>query len=62
MLQPTLAQVDNVSQLIFVTKEQANKTFQDKHGSTTQMLSELPDDALRDRYRVHASSDAKLEV
>ncbi|WP_251318772.1 permease-like cell division protein FtsX [Flintibacter muris] len=53
MLQPTLAQVDNVSKLTFVTKQQAAAEFKAKHGNTTQVLNELPDDALRDRYRVH---------
>ncbi len=59
-LQSRLAQVDNVSQLTFVTKEAANQAFQAKHGSTTQMLSELPDDALRDRYRVHVVDIEKM--
>ena len=52
-LQSTLAQVDNVSQLIFVTKEEALAEFKAKHGDTTSVLNDLPDEALRDRYRVH---------
>ena len=52
-LQPTLAQVDNVSQLTFVTKEAALADFKAKHGDTTSVLNDLPDEALRDRYRVH---------
>ena len=52
-LQPTLAQVDNVSQLTFVTKEAAVADFKAKHGDTTSVLNDLPNEALRDRYRVH---------
>lgn len=52
-LQPTLARVDNVSQLTFVTKEEALADFKAKHGDTTSVLNDLPDEALRDRYRVH---------
>lgn len=52
-LQPTLAGVDNVAQLTFVTKESANAEFKAKHGDTTSVLDDLPDEALRDRYRVH---------
>lgn len=52
-LQTTLARVDNVSQLTFVTKEEALADFKAKHGDTTSVLNDLPDEALRDRYRVH---------
>lgn len=52
-LQPILAQVDNVSQLTFVTKEAALADFKAKHGDTTSVLNDLPNEALRDRYRVH---------
>ena len=52
-LQPVLAQVDNVSQLTFVTKEAANEAFKAKHGDAAAVFNDLPDDALRDRYRVH---------
>ena len=51
-LQPRLALVDNVSQLTFVTKEQALENYKAKH-SGTRLLDMLPDDVLRDRYRVH---------
>ena len=53
MLQPKLAQVDNVAQLTIVTKEAAVAAFKAKHSDTTAILNNLPDDALRDRYRVH---------
>ena len=53
MLQPKLAQVDNVAQLTFVTKEAAVAAFKAKHSDTTAILNNLPDDAFRDRYRVH---------
>ena len=52
-LQPTLAQVDNVSQLTFVTKQSANADFKAKHSDNTAVFNDLPDEALRDRYRVH---------
>ena len=48
-----LAQVDNVAQLTFVTKEAAVAAFKAKHSDTTAILNNLPDDAFRDRYRVH---------
>ena len=52
-LQPVLAEVDNVAQLTFVTREAANEAFKSKHENAAQVFSDLPDDALRDRYRVH---------
>ena len=59
-LQPTLAGVDNVTQLTFVTKEAALSDFKAKHGDSTTMLNELPDDALRDRYRVHVADIERM--
>lgn len=59
-LQPTLAGVDNVTQLTFVTKEAALSDFKSKHGDSTTMLNELPDDALRDRYRVHVADIERM--
>ncbi len=53
MLQPKLAQVENVSQLTFVTKEQALADYKAKHNDNIAVLKDLPDDAFRDRYRVH---------
>ena len=53
MLQPTLAQVDNVSQLTFVTKENALADYKAKHNDNIAVLEDLPNEALRDRYRVH---------
>ena len=58
-LWPRLELVDNVSQLAFVTKEQALTAFKAKH-SGTQMFSSLPDDAFRDRYRVHVVEIGKM--
>lgn len=55
MLQPTLAQVDNVAQLTFVTKEQAAADFKAKHKDNAAVFNDLPDEALRDRYRVHVT-------
>ena len=59
-LQPILAQVDNVSQLTFVTKEAALADFKAKHGDTTSVLNDLPNEALRDRYRVHVVDIEKM--
>ena len=59
-LQPTLAQVENVSQLTFVTKEAANEAFKAKHENASQVFSDLPDDALRDRYRVHVTDIKRM--
>jgi len=52
-LQPTLAKVDNVSQLTFVTREAALEEFRSKRESNADLLADLPDDTLRDRYQVH---------
>ena len=52
-LQPTLAKVENVSKLTFATKESANAEFKAKHKENIALLDQLPDEALRDRYRVH---------
>ncbi|MCI8913340.1 MAG: ABC transporter permease [Lawsonibacter sp.] len=51
-LQPILAKVENVSQLTFVTGTQALADFKLKQ-QNTDLLSDLPDDTFRDRYRVH---------
>ena len=59
-LHPTLAQVENVSQVTFVTKESANTEFKAKHGENTTLLKDLPDEALRDRYRVHVADIEKM--
>ena len=52
-LQPTLAQVDNVSKLTFVTREAALAEYKAKRESSVPLLADLPDDTLRHRYRVH---------
>lgn len=52
-LQPTLAQVDNVSQLTFVTRTAALEAFKAKREDNANILEDLPDDTLRHRYRVH---------
>lgn len=59
-LQPKLAQVDNVSQLTFVTKEAALEDFRAKRESNAQVLADLPDDTLRDRYRVHVTDIERM--
>ena len=51
-LQPILAKVENVSQLTFVTGTQALADFKLKQ-QNTDLLSDLPADTFRDRYRVH---------
>lgn len=59
-LQPKLAQVDNVSQLTFVTREAALEDFKAKRGNSAQVLDDLPDDTLRDRYRVHVTDIERM--
>ena len=51
-LQPKLSQVENVAQMTFVTKEAALETFRAKR-ENNKLLSDLPDETLRDRYYVH---------
>ena len=51
-LQPKLAQVENVSQLTFVTGTAALEDFRAKRENNA-LLSDLPADTLRDRYTVH---------
>lgn len=51
-LQPVLAQVDNVSQLTFITRTAAMEEFKSKRENNA-LLADLPDDTLRDRYTVH---------
>lgn len=58
-LRPRLELVENVSQLTFVTKEQALADYKARH-SETQLLDSLPDDVLRDRYRVHVVEIEKM--
>ena len=58
-LWPRLELVDNVAQITFVTKEQALMAFKAKHNAT-QMLNTLPDEALRDRYRIHVTEIGKM--
>ena len=53
-LQSTLAKVDNVAQLTFVTKQQAMAEFRAKQ-QNIDLLADLPDETLRDRYRVHVA-------
>ena len=59
-LRPRLELVENVSQVTFVTKEQALADFKAKHSGITQVLDGLPNEALRDRYRVHVFDIEKM--
>lgn len=59
-LQPKLAQVDNVAQLTFVTREAALEDFKAKRGNNADLLDDLPDDTLRDRYRVHVADIERM--
>lgn len=59
-LQPTLAQVDNVSQLTFVTREAALEDYKAKRESNADLLDDLPDDTLRHRYRVHVTDIERM--
>ena len=51
-LQPALAQVDNVSELSFITGTEAMEEFKSKRENNA-LLADLPNDTLRDRYTVH---------
>ena len=59
-LQPTLAQVDNVSQLTFVTRTAALEAFKAKREENANILEDLPDDTLRHRYRVHVNDIERM--
>ena len=59
-MKSTLAQVDNVSQLTFVSRQQALADFKAKHGGENSVMADLPADALRDRYRVHVVDIEKM--
>ncbi len=51
-MEETLAQVPNVTEMNFVTKTQALEHFKEKQ-KNAQLLEDLPDDVLRDRYYIH---------
>ena len=59
VLQPKLAQVDNVAQLTFITKTAALEEFKSKRGNNA-LLDDLPEDTLRDRYTVHVTDIERM--
>ena len=59
VLQPKLAQVDNVAQLTFITTTAALEEFKSKRGNNA-LLDDLPEDTLRDRYTVHVTDIERM--
>ncbi len=59
-LQPILSQIENVASLTFVTKQAALADFKARHSNDISVMDDLPDDALRDRYRVHVVDIEKM--
>ncbi len=51
-LEPQIAQVPNVADMTFETKETALENWKEKY-SDVELMDDLPDDAFRDRYYVH---------
>ena len=51
-MEPQIAQVPNVADMTFETKETALENWKEKY-SDVELMDDLPDDAFRDRYYVH---------
>lgn len=51
-LEDEISKVPNVTDVTFVTREEALEAFQEKR-ENVEMFQDLPDDVLRDRYYVH---------
>ena len=60
-LQTTLEQVDNVSKVTFVTRQEALDNFL-KGRESNALLDNLPPEVLRDRYRIHVKDIEGLKV
>lgn len=59
-LKATLEAVPNVSEVTFVTKEQAMKDFMEGRRENA-LLEELPASVLRDRFRIHVEDIHQIE-
>ena len=59
-LQPMIEAVPNVSQVTFVSREEAKTDFLEGR-ETNDLLDELPPEALRDRYRIHVKDIHLME-
>ena len=53
-LQPALEQIPNVSEVSFVTREEAMEEF--LVGKDQEVFQNLPSDTLRDRFRIHVDN------
>lgn len=54
-LQPKLEAVPNVSQVTFVTRHEAKVDFLEGREDNELLNMDLPDEVLRDRYRIHVN-------
>ena len=57
-----LAQVDNVSQLTFVSRQQALADFKAKHGGENSVMADLPADALAGLPKLELVGSGELRV
>lgn len=60
-LQSKLEQVENVAQVNFVTRQEALNDFLDGR-ETNDLLSSLPAQVLRDRYRIHVNDIEQMSA
>ncbi|MGE4276633.1 MAG: permease-like cell division protein FtsX [Lawsonibacter sp.] len=60
-LQPALEKVGNVSQVTFVTRQEALDDFLDGR-ETNDLLESLPAQVLRDRYRIHVNDIEQMSA
>ena len=59
-LQSQIEQVPNVASVTFITKAEALDSFQEEMGNL-DVLSDLPDEVLRDRYSIHVVDIEQLQ-
>lgn len=59
-LQSSLEKIENVSQITFVTREEAMADFLEGR-EENDLLKDLPADTLRDRYRIHVENIKEME-
>lgn len=60
-LQPRLEAIPNVSQVTFVTRHQAKLDFLEGRETNDLLNLDLPDEVLRDRYRIHVKNIEQME-
>lgn len=59
-LQSEIEAVDNVSEVKFVTREEALQAFQEQSGND-ELLQDLPSTVLRDRYEIHVDDISRMQ-